>query len=59
MRCVICGRVLLNKPAQVIGRAAFGPKCAKLAGLVQPKTRAADVVRDALTRDWVQEVAHV
>jgi hypothetical protein len=28
-RCADCGRALLNPPALVIGRHAFGPVCAK------------------------------
>ena len=59
MRCVICGRSLLQKPALMVGQAAFGPKCARRAGLLQARAKKADVVRDVVTRDWVQEVAHV
>ena len=60
MRCVACRRTLLLPPAVVVGGYAYGPKCALRAGLVQSKERnhASEAVRDAKTRDWVQEVAH-
>lgn len=60
MRCVICGRAIKTEPALMVGLAAFGPKCARRAGLIKPKGRksAADVVRDERTRDWVQEEMH-
>lgn len=60
MRCVACGRTLLLPPAVVVGGYAYGPKCALRAGLVQSKERnhASEAVRDAKTRDWVQEVGY-
>lgn len=52
MRCARCNRPL-SRPAVLVGRYAWGPRCAKLAGLAQPKGRkaAAEVVRDPLTAD--------
>jgi hypothetical protein len=42
MRCIRCQKPL-NRPALSIltkrGYAHYGPKCARLAGLTQPKTR--------------------
>ena len=60
MRCIACRRVLLLPPAVVVAGYAYGPRCAKRAGLVQPKERrhASEAMRDSKTRDWVQEVAH-
>lgn len=55
----MCGRAILAKPAIVLGRAAFGPKCARRACLLQARAKKADVVRDVVTRDWVQEVTNV
>lgn len=62
MRCVICHRPMA-KAAVTVGRAVFGPKCAKRAGLAPIKERRASVldrlvVRDERTRDWVREVTH-
>lgn len=59
MRCVACRRTLLLPPAVVVGGYAYGPKCAQRAGLVRIKERnhPSEAVRDAKTRDWVQEVA--
>lgn len=59
MRCVMCGRPM-NRPALQLGKMALGPKCARRAGLIQPKAprqAAEPVYRDALTRDLF-EVAH-
>lgn len=57
MKCAICGRRLLN-PALSIGRMNVGPKCARRAGLIQPKSRQphTDVVRDTRTLDLFVEV---
>lgn len=57
MKCAICGRRLL-KPALSIGRMNVGPKCARRAGLIEPKRRQphTNVVRDARTRDLFMEV---
>ena len=50
MRCVRCHRALLSKPAALVGQYAYGPRCARLAGLAAPgRKRAAPVVRDPLT----------
>jgi hypothetical protein len=38
-RCCICSRTL-NVPAVIVGRDSFGPKCARRAGLIQPRPRA-------------------
>lgn len=45
-------------PAVLIGRAVFGPSCAKKAGLVKPKRRQGSdaPVRDALTGDLFEGV---
>jgi hypothetical protein len=61
MRCVACRRALLLPPAVVVGGYAYGPKCAKRAGLVRIKERnhASEAMRDNKTRDWVQEVFNV
>lgn len=51
MRCTRCNRPLSRAAVQV-GRYAWGPRCAKLAGLVQPKRRkraAHELERCALT----------
>ena len=60
MRCIACGRVLLLPPAVVVAGYAYGPKCAKRAGLLPRKERAhaSEALRDNKTRDWVQEVAN-
>lgn len=62
-RCARCGRVTLN-PAVLIGRAVFGPSCAKKAGLIEVKQRRLQLetdapVRDALTGDLFEEVGCV
>ena len=60
MRCIACRSVLLLPPAVVVAGYAYGPRCAKRAGLVRPKERnhASEAVRDTQTRDWVQEVGY-
>lgn len=60
-RCASCGRPIFN-PAVLIGRAAFGPVCAKKAGLIEVKQRRLKLetdapVRDALTADLFEGVA--
>ena len=57
LHCARCGRVTLH-PAVVIGVLPFGRVCARKAGLVEPKRRAARlfdaasrVQRDARTMD--------
>ena len=55
MRCFLCGRAIV-KSSLTVGP-PIGPKCAKRAGLVEPKRKAKeDVVRDKYTRDWVKEM---
>ena len=58
-RCASCGRPIFN-PAVLIGRAAFGPTCAKKAGLLQPKRRKValqgDAKTDPLTLELFEEV---
>lgn len=39
MRCVLCGRPLLNPATLAAGR-PVGPKCAKRSGLLEPKREA-------------------
>ncbi len=48
MRCADCGRALFKPPALVIGRNAYGPKCAQRY-IVRP-TSTAHVVYDRLPR---------
>lgn len=57
MKCIACGRHL-SRPALVTGAYAWGPKCAKRAGLVEPKTRTRheEAKRDELTRDLFEGV---
>ena len=48
-------------PAVLIGKAVFGPSCAKKAGLIEVKQRRLKLetdapVRDALTADLFEEV---
>ena len=38
MKCQRCSRSIFT-PAATVGRYAFGPKCAKAMGLVEPKKR--------------------
>lgn len=58
-RCASCGRPIFN-PAVLIGRAAFGPVCAKKAGLLQSKRRKValqgDAKTDPLTLELFEEV---
>lgn len=56
-RCASCGRPIFN-PTVLIGRAAFGPVCAKKAGLLEPKRRKLrpEVVADTLTADLFEGV---
>lgn len=56
MHCARCNRPL-TKPAVVVGRYAYGPRCAKLAGLVEVKRRKRAVQereRDPLTVDMFE-----
>lgn len=43
MKCIRCGRALGPKPAATVqtrqGLSAWGPVCARRAGLIAPKTR--------------------
>lgn len=60
-RCASCGRPIFN-PAVLIGRAAFGPVCAKKAGLIEVKQRRLKLetgapTRDTLTADLFEGVA--
>ena len=64
MKCARCGRPL-TVPAVAIqtrhGPIAFGPKCARLADLVQhkqraPKMRIRHAQADERQADWVMEV---
>ncbi|MBL7090813.1 hypothetical protein [Acidovorax sp.] len=48
LHCARCGRVTLH-PAVVIGAQPFGRVCARKAGLIQPKRRAARLF-DAASR---------
>ena len=65
LHCARCGRVTLH-PAVVIGVLPFGRVCARKAGLIEPKRRAARlfdaasrVQRDTRTLDLFAEVEHV
>lgn len=49
-RCASCGRPIFS-PAVLIGRAAFGPVCAKKAGLIEVKQRRLKLATDAPVRD--------
>ena len=59
MRCIACGRTLLLPPAAVVGGYAYGPTCARIAGLVAPKQlrQSGEVVRDDRTGDLFAQIA--
>lgn len=67
MKCAMCGRPLTLPTASVPTRAgpmAYGPVCAKRAGLVRPAERRQRVITfskppkpDARQLDWVAEAA--
>ena len=58
MRCARCGRVTL-KPGATVGAHVFGPTCARIAGLVEPKQsrQSGEVVRDDRTLDLFAQIA--
>lgn len=64
MKCARCGRPLTLPAVAISTRAgplAFGPKCARFAGLVQQKQRAPTIRRvqiapDERQADWVMGV---
>lgn len=62
MRCILCDRPMASAAITLQGKAGtrvIGPKCAKKAGLLQPKPRKVKVQtedRCAKTVDWVREV---
>ena len=62
MRCILCHRPLTAAAFEMptrSGLSAWGPKCAKKAGLTLPATRKparVKVVRDERQADWVAEV---
>ncbi len=63
MRCLKCHRALTRFAFSVEtadGVKGWGPDCAKAIGLAPPKKPRAksyeDTQRDALTRDWVEEL---
>lgn len=55
MRCVLCGRKLFKAALQVSSM-AIGPKCAKRAGMIEPKRRKKEAERDELTRDLFESM---
>ena len=54
-RCADCGRVLHNPPALVIGKAAFGPVCAKRYIVAPTRTLAPVPMRLPRVRPVVDE----
>lgn len=56
LRCVRCHKPL-TRPAAQAGSYAWGPKCARMAGLVKRRHKAAEPVqRDDRTRDLFEGV---
>ena len=57
-RCTRCGRVTFS-PAVVIGIRAFGPVCARKAGLIESKRRrsASEAERDTKTMELFEGVS--
>jgi len=60
MKCAMCGRPLFRQ-ALMVGKCAFGPKCARKAGLEFSKAKVIGQVRhrvvaDKLTRDLFEGV---
>lgn len=54
MKCARCDREL-KKPAITFGKYGMGRVCAEKAGLLKPRKRKRNAMRDSETIDWIEQ----